>query len=306
MRKELIKKIVLLGDSAVGKTSLVRRFVSDKYDDEYISTIGAKVSSKEVKLEYGGVDYNVILMVWDIIGSQGYESTQASHIAGLNGAILVTDLSRPETKEGIEKYWMPLLSEITSDVLPPMIFFGNKADLIENKDEVSQDEGASEHIKDQLFTSAKTGENVEDGFRKLVAMMVKSHYKSDPVAELMDKVVADGMYEEKERNTPQAILDMIVADFSQVAGSVESSRKILQGCVAQLEISKDNPSIEDLNNLIDFILKQSSDRSELNENKGLREYVKIMRDLEEKGESPRALIDEYRKKWLKAIEGLEN
>ena len=70
MANEIIKKVVLLGDSAVGKTSLIRRFVYDEYDDGYISTIGAKVSKKEVEVEYDGTDYKVMLMIWDIIGSQ--------------------------------------------------------------------------------------------------------------------------------------------------------------------------------------------------------------------------------------------
>ena len=84
----VLKKVVLLGDSAVGKTSLIRRFVHDQFDDKYISTIGVKVSKRIMPVKFQENDYEVKLMVWDIIGSQGYESSQARHIAGLNGAIL--------------------------------------------------------------------------------------------------------------------------------------------------------------------------------------------------------------------------
>ncbi len=299
MANEIIKKVVLLGDSAVGKTSLIRRFVYDEYDDGYISTIGAKVSKKEVEVEYDGTDYKVMLMIWDIIGSQGFESTQAKHIAGLNGAILITDLSRQVTYDGLEKYWIPLLSEVTAGMIPPMLFMGNKLDLVENKDKLDAAEDIMttleskycsetmkklpEDCKSWLLTSAKTGDNVEQGFKTLVTSMIAAHPISDPIAEQMDDFIADGIYEEKERNTPRAIMDMIVADFPQILDSVDPARRILQGCIAQLEVSKDNPSVEDVEMIIECILRWVSE-----------------------GDCAKTLIEEYREKWLEALDKLES
>ena len=321
MANEIIKKVVLLGDSAVGKTSLIRRFVYDEYGDGYISTIGAKVSRKEVEVEYGGTDYKVMLMIWDVIGSQGFESTQAKHIAGLNGAILVSDLSRQVTNDGFEKYWIPLLSEVTAGIIPPMLFMGNKLDLVENKDKLDVTEvmmttleskycgetmkKLPEDCKSWLFTSAKTGENVEQGFKTLVTSMIAAHPMSDPTAGQIDYIIADGIYAEKERNTPRAIMDMIVADSSQIVGS-EPARKILQGCIGQLEISKEEPTIDDLNNLIECILKQASDLTRTkSKSQGIREYVKEMKELENKENSPKARIEKYREIWTKAVNDLE-
>ena len=70
--EEILKKVVLLGDSAVGKTSLMNRFIHNSFDDSYISTVGAKVSKKSVNISMFEQQYAVSLMVWDIIGSEGY------------------------------------------------------------------------------------------------------------------------------------------------------------------------------------------------------------------------------------------
>ena len=72
--EEVLKKVVLLGDSAVGKTSLMNRFIKNAFDDSYISTVGAKVSKKVVNVSFDDVDYAVSFMLWDIIGSEGFKS----------------------------------------------------------------------------------------------------------------------------------------------------------------------------------------------------------------------------------------
>ena len=184
----VLKKIVLLGDSAVGKTSLIRRFVDERFEDEYISTIGTKVSKRVVPINHNEKDYEVKIMVWDIIGSQGYETSQSRHIAGVNGAILVADLSNPDSIESLETYWIPLLETVTGGVLPPIIFVGNKIDLVEDIDvlnplmdkfgaletkyckdiECYQDE----ENKGWIFSSAKTGEMVEQTFNTLALAML--------------------------------------------------------------------------------------------------------------------------------------
>ncbi|GAF93609.1 unnamed protein product [marine sediment metagenome] len=174
--ESILKKVVLLGDSAVGKTSLIRRFVLDQFETDYMSTIGTKVLKKTLPIKFLDVDYMVNLMVWDIIGSQGFESSQSRHIAGVNGAILVMDLTKKDTLKSIEEYWIPLLSEVTGDIIPPLLFIGNKIDLIDDKNSISdieeqllnfgskyQMKGSEDH-KPWLLTSAKTGENVESGF----------------------------------------------------------------------------------------------------------------------------------------------
>ena len=85
------KKICLLGEFAVGKTSLIRRYVEDKFSDKYLSSIGVKVSRKNVELG----DDTVKLLIWDLAGGEDY--TQSSYLMGAAGALLVCDVTRADT-----------------------------------------------------------------------------------------------------------------------------------------------------------------------------------------------------------------
>ena len=292
--EEVLKKVVLLGDSAVGKTSLMNRFVNNAFSDDYISTVGAKVSKKVVKVSLEDEEYAVSFMLWDIIGSEGYKSTQSRHIAGLNGAIIVSDLSRPETIKKLEEYWIPLLKETTSDVLPPILFVGNKLDLV---DKEAADKALSEFgemdrrvrsakaidkydILDPYYvTSAKTGHGVEEGFRTLGVMMIMEHENYDPITRQMEEVVADSIYETDERKTAKSVLDMIITDFPFVVQSSEISRVILQDCFSKSSMSKDNPTPKAIRQIIDC----------------------LMNSAREKG-APEETLAEYRDKWLAKLE----
>ena len=168
--KRYKRKILLLGDGGVGKTSLVRQFVEGKFSDEYIATIGANIKKKE--LSYPDRNMQLDLVIADLIGQQGYENTQRMNMRGANGAIMVSDLTRFETIESLEDYWIPLLKEVLEDA-PPMIFFANKSDLIDMEGEVTKRFRAdllsiSEKYRSKFYlSSAKTGENVEAGFKDI-------------------------------------------------------------------------------------------------------------------------------------------
>ena len=292
--EDVLKKVVLLGDSAVGKTSLMNRFINDAFDDSYISTVGAKVSKKVVNVSYDDVDYGVSFMLWDIIGSEGFKSTQSRHIAGLNGAIIVADLSRPETIKKLEEYWIPLLEETTAGVMPPILFVGNKLDLVDGdaakkaitefkemdsrvrSDDIVQRYGI---LEPYLTSSAKTGHGVEEGFATLGVMMVMDHADYDPLSRQMEEVVADAMYETDERKTAKSVLDMVVVDFPYVVLSSEASRIILQDCFGKSSMSKDKPTPQGIRQIIDC----------------------LMNSAREKGATEEA-IDKYRKKWLDRLE----
>ena len=132
MVKKTVKKIVLLGESAVGKTSLIKRYVHDEFADDYISTIGTKVSKKVINLNVEGQEIEVNLMIWDMLGREGYMSTQARQIVGAQGVIIVGDVTRPETMINIEKYWIPMILRTVGTVKLPFIFLGNKIDLADD------------------------------------------------------------------------------------------------------------------------------------------------------------------------------
>ncbi len=127
MPEKIKKNVILLGDGAVGKTSLIKRFVLDQFDDKYITTIGTKVTKKElfVGSQENGAD--MTLLVWGTLGQKGYRYTQSLSLGGIEGALLVPELTRPEPLESLKEYWIPSLISVTGPI--PLAFIGNKADL---------------------------------------------------------------------------------------------------------------------------------------------------------------------------------
>ncbi|MDG6221373.1 MAG: ADP-ribosylation factor-like protein, partial [Candidatus Thermoplasmatota archaeon] len=92
------RKFCLLGEGAVGKTSLIRRFVTDQFDDRYITTIGTKVTKKSLDLPPGSGADRVEMMIWDIMGQQGYRTMlQESYFSGAAGALAICDVTRKDT-----------------------------------------------------------------------------------------------------------------------------------------------------------------------------------------------------------------
>jgi small GTP-binding protein len=155
------KKICLLGDFAVGKTSLVRRFVEGRFDERYLSTIGVKISRKPLTRPYGTLN----LLVWDLAGSEEV-GAESSYIRGASGALIVCDLTRRDTLSGLEHYAAQLRQLNPKAVT---VFVGNKADLIETRAISDEDlQALSAKLNSPCFlSSAKTGENVENAFLNL-------------------------------------------------------------------------------------------------------------------------------------------
>lgn len=183
-------KVCLFGEASVGKTSLIRRFVEDKYEDKYLTTIGTKVSKKRIavkdpKLDDGEIDYT--MMVWDIMGQQGFRHLLAeAYFDGAGGAIGVCDITRKETFNEL-KSWIESIQKICGEI--PIILLGNKSDLKDSAQVKAEElrvlamknigSGWNEQWKKMaaegrgpfLLTSAKTGENVEEAFKRLGEMM---------------------------------------------------------------------------------------------------------------------------------------
>ncbi len=267
------RKVVLLGDSAVGKTSMMHRFVQDKFDDRYISTVGAKVSKKSVFIYDNDTPIEVTMMIWDIIGSQGYVSTQAGHIAGVDHAILVYDLSRRETFQSLMNYWIPLLYKVCSDIPPALMVAGNKADLVQDTDPIKKEDILYEFVKSgkcghflinnpppslgYFSTSAKTGRGVEECFETMAWMMYSSKgMRKDRLGEVMREVgvfVAEDIKEQCKRDTLLSVSDLIMAELSKI-GPPDVASEILDKCYrAQKDFDKDDPTLEGLRSLINCV-----------------------------------------------------
>ena len=173
MTVKLSKKICLLGDFAVGKTSLLRRFVYNRFDDKYISTIGVKVSRKTVAVPRERDDeiVELTMMLWDLAGSEEFSRVRASYLRGLSGAILVCDLTRSKTLENLVTYVRDLRD---IDPTAKIIIAANKGDLLKRHQVTRAQVEEVANKLDSVFyvTSAKTGSEVEKLFRHLGRLLV--------------------------------------------------------------------------------------------------------------------------------------
>ncbi len=157
------KKVILVGHFGVGKTSLVRQFVHQKFTDNYLTTIGVKIDKKLVKVD--GHEVNIVL--WDIAGEDAMKKIPASYKLGAHGIIYVFDVTRPTTYKEIDQH----ISELRV-TLPeaPLIKLANKSDML--TDAMKSDLKKEIDFEEVLFTSAKTGENVETAFENLTREMI--------------------------------------------------------------------------------------------------------------------------------------
>lgn len=164
------KKICLVGDFGVGKTSLIRRFVERQFSDQYLSTVGVKISKKTVEMPSlePGEALNLQLMIWDLEGHTKFKAIAPSYLQGASGGIIVADVTRKDTIERIPEHVNLFFSVNPKGVV---IIALNKSDLV---DEEKLDKLAQlvpcfkpEQIIAQYQTSAKMGLYVDEMFQKL-------------------------------------------------------------------------------------------------------------------------------------------
>ena len=163
MDLKYVVKTVLLGEAGVGKTSLVYRFIENKFRENYKSTLGVNLLKKDLEVEgYGGVSSQI----WDLGGQESFRSLRKLYLEGANGGLIIFDLT---DKKSFDKLNDWLESFRTARGEQPLLLIGNKSDL-ENQVKITEKEAnkyAKENKMDLILTSAKTGQNVEEAFIKL-------------------------------------------------------------------------------------------------------------------------------------------
>lgn len=164
-------KVCLVGEGAVGKTCLIRRFVHNEFDDRYISTLGAKVSKKEIAVPANGGQVVVDMTIWDIMGEKGFrELLKEAYFHGAQGILAVCDLTRKDTLFDLHD-WVKAVNKVTGEI--PIHFLGNKVDLKEQMSFTERDMAgvAEKYASPYTLTSAKTGENVQEAFQTLAQLI---------------------------------------------------------------------------------------------------------------------------------------
>ncbi|MCB0166785.1 MAG: GTP-binding protein [Anaerolineae bacterium] len=165
------KKVCLLGDIAVGKTSLVRRFVYNTFDDKHLSSIGVKVSRKTMQVPQSNQLIGLTMMLWDLAGSERFDQVKSSYIRGTAGVVLVCDLTRADTLLNLQTYLDDLQQ---SSREAKVIVAANKADLISQQESSASDvaEIAAGFSAPYYLTSAKSGSGIEPLFRHLARLLL--------------------------------------------------------------------------------------------------------------------------------------
>jgi small GTP-binding protein len=158
------KKVCLLGDFAVGKTSLIRRFVHGIFDEKYLTTIGVTLSQKSLLRG----PHETRLIIWDLAGGEDFSRSETLYLRGTAGALIICDLTRPPSLPLIH-YYTDQLWQSSPDAA--VLLVGNKLDLLGNgRAQVTPADldsiAATLNVR-YLLTSAKTGENVDRAFELL-------------------------------------------------------------------------------------------------------------------------------------------
>jgi small GTP-binding protein len=169
-----IIKICLLGEANVGKTSLVYRFIENKFRENYKSTLGVNLLKKDINIpNYGDVS----AQIWDLGGQESFKSLRKLYLEGANGSLLVYDMTDKKSFEKLGE-WTQSFREARGNA--PIMLIGNKSDL-KKQNKINEDDSSKYAKKNNMhliITSAKTGKNVEEAFLELTKQILE-HISED-------------------------------------------------------------------------------------------------------------------------------
>jgi small GTP-binding protein len=232
------KKVCLIGDSRVGKTSLIKRYVNDEFDDKYIATIGAKISKKDmnIKIQNEDTNYQVIitLTIWDLIGHRDreYWSLLKRYYLNTDGALFVCDLTMKSSLDNLKEWISSLFNTIG---VVPFIVMANKSDLMNQFQFTEEDlsEFTNQYNSDFYFTSAKTGSNVNLSFQRLSEIMAEYTIRVENIKDTKD------------------VVEEIVADYCVLHGGEDRAMPIINHQFKQADVDINAPTKQGLLTLID-------------------------------------------------------
>ena len=168
---EMMVKIILIGDSAVGKTNIMNKYLKGTFHENSKATVGVEFGSKLFNIE----NHKIKAQIWDTAGQEKYKAITGAYYKGSKGAFIVYDITRKETFESADKWINDL--KVTADPKINIILIGNKCDL-EDKREVLKEQGEE---KARAFgcafleTSALNGDNIDKGFEMMVSEIFKKY-----------------------------------------------------------------------------------------------------------------------------------
>ena len=183
-------KVVVIGNSAVGKTSLIQQFEHSRFSEHFKPTIGADFSNKEIQLD----DRVVILQIWDTAGQERFQSLSSAFYRGADCCALVYDVTKPETFEALMN-WKQIFMAKSAPNNPetfPFLVIGNKVDLEDQRKVKTSEAKKFCHENGKMIfyeSSAKNNFNVEVAFKELGALATKRQMASNPEMQAQGSMV---------------------------------------------------------------------------------------------------------------------
>ena len=188
-KKESLYKILILGDSTVGKTCFLTRYADNTFQENQMATLGVDYKLKNIKMEDGNI---VKLQIWDTAGQDRFHSLTRNYFKGAHGIILLYDITTRSSFDNVSK-WIKQIKEDASEKVV-IILVGNKIDL-EHKRAIPTEEG--EKIAEDFGLiffecSAKTGKNINEAFNELIKKTVANFSKPAGKGQKLKQNRSDG------------------------------------------------------------------------------------------------------------------
>ena len=185
---DMIFKIVLIGDTSVGKTNILSKYLSNEFDPDSKATVGVEFGTRDFQIE----NNKVKVQIWDTAGQERYRSITNAYYKGAKGSLLVYDITNPKTFENLDKWLSDLKANAEEKI--SVVLIGNKSDLEEER-QISIEQGKEKAAFFKLAfmeTSALNGNNIEKAFNELITDVYKNHhelFEKQAKVEINDKVI---------------------------------------------------------------------------------------------------------------------
>ncbi len=200
---DLLFKLILIGDSCVGKSNILLKYLKNQFNENSKTTVGVEFGTKNIIIN----NKRIKIQIWDTAGQERYRSITSAYYKGAKGALIVYDITRKNTFDNIDKWITDL--KLNGDKNICIIILGNKSDLIDKR-EINKNDGikkAEMYKTAFLETSALNGDNISKAFDELIEQIVinnKNIFQDDNENEI-DKGV--NLNDEKNNNNKKCCLN---------------------------------------------------------------------------------------------------